>query len=420
MRTSSYAVGIALTLGAAAALLAGQGVASADPASGSAGPSASSARSAHATASRPRRVARVPSAAPASRPAGTDAGARPRAIGHRAPSARTGRADTVTVTAPAPTPTVSVTLPHLPVVTGASFTVSESFIAGFAEKYLAAGGNPVDSARFFFGDLAVASLDALAQNAAEPTELRLLLGNLAASGYFGGIWLRDSLTGTGAAAGTVPRVAAPTVDLSPSAIGIRLFDAATGTLATVATSNPWLVTAVAHAAVPVLLALYGYNRGYLDVVLDNPPAGVPSMRDTLSCSGFLACSSTAFPLELATRYDSALSKLAGPTDLGWAEMAMWTTVLQSATGAGRFVWEGLARAGFSPATYTALVELSSAYLMVSKAAVLSAMTAYADGDAAVGRASLRLQAGLWMWSGAYFAGLASGARPGTLPSIMVS
>ena len=56
--------------------------------------------------------------------------------------------------------------------------------------------------------------------------------------------------------------------------------------------------------------------------------------------------------------------------------------------------------------------------MVSKAAVLSSMTAFADGDAAVGRSALRLQAGLWMWSGAYFAGLASGAAPGTIPKII--
>jgi hypothetical protein len=109
-----------------------------------------------------------------------------------------------------------------------------------------------------------------------------------------------------------------------------------------------------------------------------------------------------------------------PTTLGWAEMAMWTTVLNGATSPGRFVWEGIARAGFSPASYTSLVELSSAYLMVSKAAVLSSMTAYADGDVAVGRSSLRLQAGLWMWSGAYFAGLASSAGRGTMPTITVS
>lgn len=305
----------------------------------------------------------------------------------------------------------------MPVVKGLSFAVSTDFMSDFATEYLAAGGDPSDNARFFFGDLAVASLDELARVGVESQRVRLLLGNLAASGYFGGIWLRDNLSGVQRTSVSLPYIPTPGIDLSPSAVGIQLFDAVSAALTEAATSNPWLVSAVAHASVPVLLALYGYNRGYLDVVLENPPPGLPSMQHTLTCTGFLGCDSTAFPLHLASSYNDALGKLNAPATLGWAEMALWTSVLQSATGAGRFVWEGLARAGFSPVTYTALVELSSAYLMVSKAAVLSSMTAYADGDAAVGRASLRLQAGLWMWSGAYFAGLASGARRGTLPTL---
>jgi hypothetical protein len=293
----------------------------------------------------------------------------------------------------------------------------------FAADYVDGGGDPTDSARFFFGDLAVASLDALAEPNATPDQTRLLLGNLATSGYFGGIWLRDNLRDTsGSAASVNPRATAPAGALSPSAIGIRLFDAlAAGLVGASQSSSGWVVRTAAHASVPVLLALYGYNKGYLDVVLENPPAGVPSMPDTLSCSGFLACNSGAFPLELATKYDGALDSLDNPASLRWLEMAAWTTVLQTATGAGRFVWEAIAAGGgFSPASYTALVDLSSAYLMVSKAAVLSSMIAYADGDTSVGRSSLRLQAGLWMWSGAYFAGLASGAPAGTLPTIVVS
>jgi hypothetical protein len=308
----------------------------------------------------------------------------------------------------------------MPVRSGLSFTVSPDFMTGFASDYVGAGGDAADGARFFFGDLAVKSLDALAERNIPSQQVRLLLGNLAASGYFGGIWLRDNLSDTTSTPVVLPSLAIP-ASLSPSAIGIRLFDALSAGLAGAAASAPdWLVSTVAHVSVPVLLALYGYNRGYLQVVLEHPPAGVPSMQDTLSCSGFLDCNSSAFPLELATRYDGVLAELDHPTTLGWAEMSLWTTVLNGATGAGRFVWEGIAQAGFSPASYTALVELSSAYLMVSKAAVLSSMTAYADGDASVGRSSLRLQAGLWMWSGAYFAGLASGAGRGTMPTIVTT
>lgn len=410
MRASGYLVGGAVALGIGAALCAGHGVAAAAPDSGS----AVEKSVAKSTAGPARHASRAGAARSQSRPTTTRS-----AVAHSAPrTAAVRELSTATATLDSP---VSVNLPPMPVTTGSSFTVSPDFMKPFATNFVAAGGDPADAARFFFGDLAVKSLDALAEENIPSQQVRLLLGNLAASGYFGGIWLRDNLHGTPSTAVSVPTLPSPMVDLSPSAIGLHLFDALSAGLTQAAAGAPdWVVSSVAHVTVPVLLALYGYNRGYLQVVLEHPPAGVPSMQDTLTCNGFLDCNSTAFPLELASRYDGALGKLDAPTNLGWSEMSMWTSVLQGATGAGRFVWEGLARAGFSPASYTALVELSSAYLMVSKAAVLASMTAYADGDAAIGRSSLRLQAGLWMWSGAYFAGLASSALPGTMPKIVVA
>lgn len=412
--------GLAVGLGVGAAVLFGAASAWASPDSDS-GPtstrsvSSSSAHSARqAKKVKPAAASRARSAAVARPATSTVAGPRRAVVSEPAESV-----------SPAPesvSESVSVNLPAMPVESGASFTVSRDFMTGFAADYITAGGDPADSPRFFFGDLAVASLDALADPAVTPEQTRLLLGNLAASGYFGGIWLRDNLRDTGTttvAPAVVKAAVTPDIDLSPSAIAMHLFDGLAAGLVGAAQSNPWIVNTVAHVSVPVLLALYGYNKGYLDVVLENPPPGVPSMADTLSCNGFLDCKSSAVPLELATRYDGALANLDNPTTLGWAEMAVWSKVLESATGAGRFVWQAIVAAGgLSPTSYTALVDLSSAYLMVSKAAVLSSMIAAADGDAAVGASSLRLQAGLWMWSGSYFAGLASSAPAGTLPRII--
>ena len=315
---------------------------------------------------------------------------------------------------------VPVRLPQLPLTSGASFSVSPDAIAGEAARYIANGGDPTDSARFFFGDLAVSSLQALSDPAITADQVRTQLGNLEVSGYFGGIWLRDNLRDTPAAADQDADTA--TVDLTVSSIGVHLFDAlAAGLTGAAATGVPWITTTVAHASVPVLLALYGYNRGYLDVILQNPPPGVPAMQDTLSCRGFLDCSSSAFPLQIATSYDAALTDLAAPPTLPWLEMAAWAKLLEITTGAGRFVWESIARAGaFSPTSYAALVELSSDYLMVGKAAVLSSMIAVAEGNGDLAAAALRLQAGLWMWSGSYFAGLASTAPAGTLPAIVTA
>lgn len=417
--------GLAVALGLGAAVFAGATAAWASPDSE---PSAS--RSAHqVSAHSARHAARSgPAAGPRARPARA---VRPAAATSMdsvpAPLARSRRIavaerDETTSAATTSTSNVTVALPTMPVPEGASFTVSPDFIKGFAVDYVAGGGDPADSARFFFGDIAVASLTALADPNVTPDQTKLLLGNLAASGYFGGIWLRDNLRGTPTSAAPVDTSAAPaTASFDLSVIGIHLFDAVATGLVAASQSSGWVVGAATHVSVPVLLTLYGYNKGYLDVVFENPPAGVPSMQDTLSCSGFLACNSSAFPLELATRYDGALDNLVSPTTLPWLELAAWTTALEATTGAGRFVWEAIAvGGGFSATSYPALVDLSSAYLMVSKAAVLSSMTAYADGDTSVGRSSLRLQAGLWMWSGAYFAGLASGAPGGTLPKIVVS
>ena len=68
-------------------------------------------------------------------------------------------------------------------------------------------------------------------------------------------------------------------------------------------------------------------------------------RNRCGCNGFLDCNSTAFPLELATRYDVVSDELDQPGNLAWAEMSLWTSVLDGATSAGSFVWEGIAQAG---------------------------------------------------------------------------
>ncbi len=389
IRRGGILAGVTAALGVGAAIVWGCGEAAAAPDA-----SASDSRSAtHATRSPARQ--------------------------HVSPTKQTKRArPTARVSTAAPG--VSVRLPQLPVASGASFTISTDAIAGVAADYVAAGGDPADSARFFFGDLAVSSLQTLANPDITSGQVRTQLGNLAVSGYFGGIWLRDNLRDNGTAPD--PNADTATVDLTVSSIGIHLFDAlAAGLTGAAGAGNPWITTTVAHASVPVLLALYGYNRGYLDVILQNPPAGVPSMADTLTCRGFLDCSSSAFPLQIATSYDTALTNLADPPNLPWLEMTAWAKLLETATGAGRFVWENIARAGaFSPTSYAALVELSSDYLMVSKAAVLSSMIGAAEGNGDIAAAALRLQAGLWMWSGAYFSGLASNAPVGTLPAIVTA
>lgn len=400
-------LGFALGLGLGALVLCGQGVAAAAPDTDSGATHSASEQVRRGTA--PAATARrAPQAGATARRAPQAAATvvRPQARSVRPQARSSGRQ-------------VTVELPPMPVTDDRGFTVSEPAITDAASAYVAAGGDPADSPRFFFGDLATGSLDTLASVPLTRAAQRVEMGNLSVSGYFGGIWLRDDLR----AEPTEPAPPAQPAGVPPggvvSALGLRMFGAFVAGLTDIS-RVPLLSTPAAHSSVPVLLSLYGYNKGYLEYLLDNPPPGVPSMRDTLSCNGFLACDSSLVDLEIANRYDSALVDLAHPQTLRWAEMKLWTSVLESTTGAGEFVWKIITPAGgFSPTSYGALVDLSSAYLMISKAATLASMKAYGERDAHLASSALLLQAGLWMWSGAYFAGLASNAPRGTIPRIVV-
>ncbi len=394
--------GLAVGLGLGAAVLCGQGVASATPdAESSAGTTASAsshakrASSARAPVNPARRGPRAARTGPAAAAVAVNPAVRPR---------RTA------------VPAVTVDIPPMPVESTRAYEVSQPAVTAAATAYVAAGGDPADAPRFFFGDLATGSLDLLATRKLSKQQVRVEMGNLTVSGYFGGIWLRDTMSSAQPPEQT--RAAAPPGGLV-SALGLRMFSGLVGGLSNLS-RVPLLSKPAAHASVPVLLTLYGYNKGYLEYVLDNPPPGVPSMRDTLTCNGFLDCNSSLVNLEIANRYDGALVDLAHPPTLRWVQMKAWSSVLELTTGLGRFVWQIIGAGGFSPDTYAALVDLSSAYLMIGKAATLSSMQGYADCDTDLASTALLLQAGLWMWSGSYFSGLASNAPRGTIPSIVVS
>ncbi|MBU3751639.1 MAG: hypothetical protein FGM52_14555, partial [Mycobacterium sp.] len=147
--------GLALGLGLGAAVLCGHGVASAAP---EAEPGLGPRQSEAATSERarpntqPRRVqpaARTQQTAPA--PSAPQVGTRSAASA--TPGAR-ARRSTI--------PEVSVELPPMPVTEDRAFTVSQPAITEAATAYVAAGGDPSDAPRFFFGDLATGSLDTLA------------------------------------------------------------------------------------------------------------------------------------------------------------------------------------------------------------------------------------------------------------------
>lgn len=319
------------------------------------------------------------------------------------------------------------TLPDYPYWSNDTFVIDEAIIAEYADDYCARAGAAATVEDFFYGDLALRSIDALGMDPEAAEDIDALLGNLYISGYFGGIWLRDSLEDTGGtrmAPGST--LALQHLNRSAQAGQVRdhlIFSTLTAVVqkqvALALEGTPGAVLLANRSTLPSFLYLYGYNLGYIDVLLQYPPPGTPSQEGKLVCGDFLDCSSPAFELEVLERFSPALSSLAAPSNARWHGMGRVVEQYGvSSMEDGQAVWEDiLSESTVSSAAYDPLMDLSVGYLLVSEAAVLAGMTAWAEGDIDAGRSGLLLQSGLSLWSGAYFMGLASSAAVGTSPTL---
>ena len=143
------------------------------------------------------------------------------------------------------------------------------------------------------------------------------------------------------------------------------------------------VITFAEGEVGLLLLIYGYNKGYLEVALENPPPGLAAPDDLLRCESFLDCSGPGIELTVLERFAVALDRLVDPPNLRWKEMARSADGMAAASvDMGRSVWEGiLDEKTIAAEQYEMLLVLSLGYLLAAEAAVLGVMTAYADQDA---------------------------------------
>lgn len=294
-------------------------------------------------------------------------------------------------------------LPEVPVPPGEAIVVDFAGLEELACEHCAAAAQP-DAVRFVFADLARVSVDAVCSS--PPDVVPSLLGNMHVSGYLGGVWFRDQVAGGlggdgGGADASVLRVVARSAGNLTRSMGAsdgQVLRAVRGQLA-------WL------------LLLYGYNRAYLDVVLDNPPDGSTVPEDAVLFRGLLDTEVPSFPLEAADAHAGVPGKIASPPTADWAVLG-WLTRLFLSSGAsgGRGVWDAILRAGdFTPQTYSAVVDLSAGFLLVAEAAVRAALDALGEDDPVAGRCALGFAATLLVWAGSYFAGLVSPLPEGTQP-----
>lgn len=296
-------------------------------------------------------------------------------------------------------------LPEVPVPPGEAIVVDFAGLEELACEHCAAAAEP-DAVRFVFADLARVSVDAVCS--APPDVVPSVLGNMHVSGYLGGVWFRDQVTGGlggdgGGVDTSVLRVVARTAGNLTRSMGAsdgQILRAVRGQLA-------WL------------LLLYGYNRAYLDVVLDNPPDGSTVPEDAVLFHGLLDTEVPSFPLEAADARAGVPGKITSPPTADWLVLGWLTRLfLSSGAGGGRGVWDAILRGGdFTRETYSAVVDLSAGFLLVAEAGVRAALDALGEDDPVAGRCALRLAATLLVWAGSYFAGLVSPLPEGTRPRL---
>lgn len=279
---------------------------------------------------------------------------------------------------------------------------------------LASLGTPADAARFFYGQIPIAATDILFEMGLNGDTAEQL-GNLVVSGYFGGLYLRNNLGSIGMDVAELPT--APILEWIGAATLGALDALAGGLVGTARTGSPDEVRSSAAFSALLLAALHGYNRGYLETVLANPPAGVDPPEPP-ACPTIFDCRVPSLPLDALDALAPTRDRLDRPPDLTWEVWAnaLWSTAVGSIEG-GRGVWNRLlSTSGFTPGAYEAIVELSVGFLEVTQAALLASAEGVV-GDVEVGRAGLVLTAGLITWAGSYFLGLASPLPTDDLPTL---
>lgn len=335
-----------------------------------------------------------------------------------APNVGSGGASTTTTTLPG-APDRCVGLPGIPLPPAQSFAVSTDAVEalGRAECAAVSGAGSPDPAAFFYGRLPLGAIDRLVTgNAADP---RADLGNLFASGYFGGIYLRGNLSG-GVAADLSPF--APVLD-QLGALTQTGLDALVGELLRISrTGTDQEVRDATAVWAALLAAVAGYNRGYLEVALQHPPAGVTIDPSSFSCASLFDCRSTRLPLPALDALAGQRDALNGPPSFEWLSVAtVANTIGNAAVPAGRDVWTGLLGSStFDAAGYRTIVDLSVGFLEVTQAAFLANLAGPTGGDIALARRGLQATAGVVTWAGSYFLGLASPLSNSSLPTLTCS
>lgn len=314
---------------------------------------------------------------------------------------------------PAPWNGRALVLPAVPVTPRPGIIIDPGRIDDFACRRCARAGGSLGVEDLLFGELPLAAFEGL--GAAErpgAVERAELLGDLVVSGYHGGRWLARELRSEGAEGRDGAGGPSSVVDRTAAlALGDALFGGLATLLELTASEADAADPERAAGLVAVVAAVYGYNRGYLDLALERPPPGVAARPGAVVCPTPLDCRSDRFPVGGFDRWGGATAALTQPGESRWAlAAAVLEGLLAASAAGGRQVWSGLLGAsGFAPGSYRALIDASAGFLAVTGVTLRAAVTAWADQDPGAARVAFDLATGLLAWAGAYFLGLAAPA-----------
>jgi len=326
-------------------------------------------------------------------------------------------------------PTVEVTLPEYPYAETALTEVSMDFLNQLAVDYVC-GLDAQDEASGVDFLLRYAPLRLFEDMQTQgPAELKKTMWILHISGYFGGIWLKAKLNefnpsdgDDDSESGHMGGEPAEDGGLSEAVeIAQEAIDAAEGDDEALLAFNK---TSLLGFLIPKfgIASNFGYNKGYLLQIYDNPPESLTSPEGFVACDGVLWC-------DYATQHMSCLPGLKGVSDALGSESAPYDEigekVRKSQDGAesmGRQVWGSfLDYSGMPQDFYEDLLDVSAAFLEVVQAAGLLSAKAVAEEDTEAGRQAAYLQSGIIIWLSAYMGSFTSSPPPDApLPELVIN
>jgi len=326
---------------------------------------------------------------------------------------------------------VTINIPDFPFSINDAVEIDPELIKAFALEYIQELGGYKSDAEFFLGWLPLKSADRLCSENNDAAMKKKLLGNLYISGYFGGIWLRDandenSAQAKALAVENLPDDVAGELNENDPGLVFKILTKAIELKVKRASGTDFEAIASARLSITPFLMIYGYNWGYFDYILNNPPTGAAGIVPDCECSRMLDCSVPAIKLDTLDKYKPYRNNLEEPGNSSGIEamrlyemkflMQLWA---EGAVKTGADVWENIMNDNMSIQSYELLLDLSARFMLVAEMNLMPAMKGFTESNADDCRCGLFQQAAMIAWAGSYFMGLSSDAAPGTFPEVKV-